>query len=605
MRERLLPEALRASMKQQAGSFREALEGVLAAGQQVDLPALAHLGCSRAWLLDLTDASRVFVFEEIISEESFACDCCRIMGEAFSAARRPWRPARRATDRDRRRWARAARCRRRGRAPAAAHSAAVVAPPRPAPPHLPVRPSSAAGWQTHPVGNKNWHFIVPAEVRCAALWREWADDRAQRRPAGAAAAQPAPQTLAGPPQEGQYSLADPATLCAITEAVSRGHGASVRIAVPVPDPDAPHHYQVGGRCGRACGAAQRAVQGVLQGSRWCHHLRTTRHPAPGRTRRPRPSLKARCTAYTVGACLLPRRARIRRQPACRGGATAAPQPVPWRRRRRVAPPTRRLPLPPAGTVHTNGFGHLMRLNGREGGSKRASGRQLMQARLHAARCAALRAALLAAATAAAAQAHGAPCAVASCRRSLCRHQPPPAHPQLWDDLCEALRVREVSTEDVSNKVGAAALCCAVCCAVGRCAALCAALWGAASRACRWPSGPQAPSSPPRRAAQAGMELRVLHAAAHRMTWYGQWRYGFGRGGFNMRPQQVRARRRRACGEPRAAPAAACLPPWRRARCQPSLQPPLHLHRTTPCSGTPPLSTCMGQLWMMWWPTLMA
>lgn len=52
-------------------------------------------------------------------------------------------------------------------------------------------------------------------------------------------------------------------------------------------------------------------------------------------------------------------------------------------------------------MHSNGFGHLMRLNGREGGSTRASGRQLMQ---------------------------------------------------LWDDVCEVLRVREVSTEDVSNKV---------------------------------------------------------------------------------------------------------------------------------------------------------
>lgn len=38
-----------------------------------------------------------------------------------------------------------------------------------------------------------------------------------------------------------------------------------------------------------------------------------------------------------------------------------------------------------------------------------------------------------------------------------------------------------------------------------------------------------------------MELRVLHAAARRMTWYGQWHYGFGRGGFNMRPQQVGGR----------------------------------------------------------------
>lgn len=40
----------------------------------------------------------------------------------------------------------------------------------------------------------------------------------------------------------------------------------------------------------------------------------------------------------------------------------------------------------AGTVHSNGFGHLARLNGREGGSKRASGRQLMQVRLKDAVC---------------------------------------------------------------------------------------------------------------------------------------------------------------------------------------------------------------------------
>ena len=38
--------------------------------------------------------------------------------------------------------------------------------------------------------------------------------------------------------------------------------------------------------------------------------------------------------------------------------------------------------------------------------------------------------------------------------------------------------------------------------------------------------------------QAGMELRVLHTAARGATWYGQWHYGFGRGGFNMTPQQA-------------------------------------------------------------------
>lgn len=30
--------------------------------------------------------------------------------------------------------------------------------------------------------------------------------------------------------------------------------------------------------------------------------------------------------------------------------------------------------------------------------------------------------------------------------------------QLWDDLCEALRVREISTEDVSNKASCCRLC---------------------------------------------------------------------------------------------------------------------------------------------------
>ena len=32
-----------------------------------------------------------------------------------------------------------------------------------------------------------------------------------------------------------------------------------------------------------------------------------------------------------------------------------------------------------------------------------------------------------------------------------------------------------------------------------------------------------------------MELRVLHAVAHRKTWYGRWGYDIGRGGFNLSP----------------------------------------------------------------------
>jgi hypothetical protein len=30
-----------------------------------------------------------------------------------------------------------------------------------------------------------------------------------------------------------------------------------------------------------------------------------------------------------------------------------------------------------------------------------------------------------------------------------------------------------------------------------------------------------------------MELRVLHTAAFKSTWYGRWGYAFGRGGYNL------------------------------------------------------------------------
>ena len=36
-----------------------------------------------------------------------------------------------------------------------------------------------------------------------------------------------------------------------------------------------------------------------------------------------------------------------------------------------------------------------------------------------------------------------------------------------------------------------------------------------------------------------MELRLLHAAAHRQTWYGRWGFVFGRGGFAV-GKQVRS-----------------------------------------------------------------
>ena len=47
-------------------------------------------------------------------------------------------------------------------------------------------------------------------------------------------------------QEGQYSLADPTTLCAIVDARSRGLAGSAHIALPAPDPDATHHHQASG-----------------------------------------------------------------------------------------------------------------------------------------------------------------------------------------------------------------------------------------------------------------------------------------------------------------------------------------------------------------------
>ena len=84
-----------------------------------------------------------------------------------------------------------------------------------------------------------------------------------------------------------------------------------------------------------------------------------------------------------------------------------------------------------GILHSNGFGHLLRINGREGGSQSHTGQQLVV---------------------------------------------------LWDNLCQGLRARRVTVEDVSSKVG--------------------------------------------------MELRVLYTAAYGHTWYGSYGYVFGRGPYN-------------------------------------------------------------------------
>ena len=78
--------------------------------------------------------------------------------------------------------------------------------------------------------------------------------------------------------------------------------------------------------------------------------------------------------------------------ACLPAQQSEPVPAP----RCCRPPAR------AGMVHANGYSHLLRVNGREGGSRTFTGAQLMD---------------------------------------------------LWDGLCTALRVRACTTEDVSNKVG--------------------------------------------------------------------------------------------------------------------------------------------------------
>jgi len=85
-----------------------------------------------------------------------------------------------------------------------------------------------------------------------------------------------------------------------------------------------------------------------------------------------------------------------------------------------------------GSLHGNGFGHLLRVNGYEGGSMVLSGRQMME---------------------------------------------------IWTNLCTLLKARVVTVEDVSHK--------------------------------------------------CGLPYRLLHAIAHKTTWYGKWGYSFCRGPFNI------------------------------------------------------------------------
>ena len=60
-----------------------------------------------------------------------------------------------------------------------------------------------------------------------------------------------------------------------------------------------------------------------------------------------------------------------------------------------------------------------------------------------------------------------------------------------------------------------------------------------------------------------MELRVLHTAAFRNTWYGQWGYGFGRGGFAI----SRAAWRRSADAVSKAPLADILADFNGADAQ--------------------------------------
>lgn len=78
-REHLLPPGLRQWGEAQAGGFKQAVTAFLEASeaQRVDLPALE----TTAWLVRLADSSKLHVYEEELTADNFACDCCRIVGE--------------------------------------------------------------------------------------------------------------------------------------------------------------------------------------------------------------------------------------------------------------------------------------------------------------------------------------------------------------------------------------------------------------------------------------------------------------------------------------------------------------------------------------------
>lgn len=60
------------------GDFKSSVEAFVAQQQHVYLPLLDI----NAWLVKLSDGSLLHVYEETVTPDKFACDCCRIVGEA-------------------------------------------------------------------------------------------------------------------------------------------------------------------------------------------------------------------------------------------------------------------------------------------------------------------------------------------------------------------------------------------------------------------------------------------------------------------------------------------------------------------------------------------
>jgi hypothetical protein len=60
------------------GDFKSSVAAFVEQQQHVYLPLLDI----NAWLVKLSDGSLLHVYEEKVTPEMFACDCCRIVGEA-------------------------------------------------------------------------------------------------------------------------------------------------------------------------------------------------------------------------------------------------------------------------------------------------------------------------------------------------------------------------------------------------------------------------------------------------------------------------------------------------------------------------------------------